>query len=531
MPAFTINLIDLSIVGVYVVFIVALGLHFAKKHESAEEYFLGGRKFTWPLIGLSLYASNMSSSSLVGLAGSAYGTGISVYNYEWMAAIILIFFAIFFLPYFLRSQVYTMPEFLEKRYDSRARYYFSALNILMTIVIDTAGTLYAGALIINLIFPAIPLWQTMLALALVAGAYTIAGGLSAVVYTDAIQAVLLTVGAIIIAIVAFVKVGSWSAVTAVTPPEMLKVFMPLDDSFLPWLGVLTGVPILGFYFWCTNQFMVQRVLGAKSIEHGRWGALFAGLLKLPVIFIMVLPGTMARVLYPDLPRADLAFPSLMFGLLPVGVRGFIMAGLLAAIMSSIDSTLNSASTLITMDFFKKLRPKTSSEGLMWAGRIFTFVFMALAAAWAPQILKFPSLFQYLQTVLAYASPPIVALFLVGLFWKRANAQGAFAGIVVGFIFGLGQFTVRIIAPETAWLPDIHFLYMALILLIITVLTIVIASLLTPAPDNEKVKAYIWKRADYDAETRELALLPWYKNFRIQAVVLFILTVLFVGMFA
>ena len=223
MEPFELGSIDLSIIVVYLSLIILLGLRFAKRSTSAEGYFLGGRSFTWPLVGLSLYASNMSSASLIGMAGSAYATGISVFNYEWMAAVILVFFAIFFLPFYLRSQVYTMPEFLERRFDARARYIFSGVTIIGTIVIDTAGSLYAGGLVIKLLFPAIPMWQSILALAMISGLYTIAGGLAAVVYTDAIQAIVLTIGAIVITAVAYVKIGSWAAVTAVTPPEMLSL--------------------------------------------------------------------------------------------------------------------------------------------------------------------------------------------------------------------------------------------------------------------------------------------------------------------
>jgi SSS family solute:Na+ symporter len=526
MPAFRVSTVDLFIIAAYLIFIIWRGISYAKAHENAEEYFLAGRSLTWPLVGLSLYASNMSSSSLIGLAGSGYGTGISVYAYEYMATVVLVFFAAFFLPQYLRSRVYTMPEFLERRYDARSRYYFSGLTILGTIIIDTAGALYAGALVIKLAFPEIPIWQSILALALVSGLYTVAGGLRAVVYTDAFQGTLLTVGSIIITVLVFVKIGSWEAVKEVTPPEQLRLMMPLDDPFLPWPGALLGVPILGFYFWCTNQFMVQRVLGAKDTNHGRWGALFAGLLKLPLLFIMVLPGTMARVLYPDLPNPDLVYPTLLFDLLPVGVLGLVLAGLIAAIMSSIDSTLNSASTLVTMDFFRKLRPQTSNEGLMWVGRVFTAVFMILAAAWAPQIENFPSLFQYLQSVLAYLSPPIVALFLVGLFWKRANGHGAFAALVVGFGIGVTGITMVVLGMDT-WLARIHFLYIAPLMLAVCSLTIVVVSLLTHAPKEEQVKAYIWNRSVYNAESAQLRGVPWYKNYRVLSVALLALTALIV----
>jgi SSS family solute:Na+ symporter len=244
---------------------------------------------------------------------------------------------------------------------------------------------------------------------------------------------------------------------------------------------------------------------------------------------MVLPGTMARVLYPDLPNPDLVYPTLLFDLLPVGVLGLVLAGLVAAIMSSIDSTLNSASTLITMDFFKKLRPQTSNEGLMRAGRIFTFVFMILAAAWAPQIQNFPSLFQYLQSVLAYLSPPIVALFLVGLFWKRANGHGAFAALMVGFVIGVMGVTMLVLGVDT-WLTRVHFLYMAVLMLITCSATMVVVSLLTEPPKEEQVKAYIWTRAVYDAETQQLVGLPWYKNYRVLSLLLLVLTALVVGTF-
>ena len=220
---------------------------------------------------------------------------------------------------------------------------------------------------------------------------------------------------------------------SVTPAEHFNIIQPLNDKFLPWPGLFTGVLLLGFYFWATNQFIVQRALGARSIKHGQWGALFAGLLKLTVLFIMVFPGIFARVLYPDIEKANLVYPTLLFDLLPPGLLGLVLAGLLAAMMSSIDSALNSASTLVTMDFVNKLKPNISNEGLMWVGRGVTLIFMILSAIWAPQIDKFPTLWEYLQNALSYIAPPIVALYVVGLFWKRANHHGAAAAIIVGII--------------------------------------------------------------------------------------------------
>ncbi|MFQ5627570.1 MAG: sodium:solute symporter [bacterium] len=525
-PDFSLHAIDLAIIGLYILFVVWLGFRLGKRHDSAEDYFLAGRSMIWPFIGISLFASNISSTTLIGLAGDAYSTGISVYNYEWFATIILVFFVIFFLPFILKSRVYTMPEFLERRFDGRARTYFSILTLFLNIVVDTAASLYAGGLIMKLIFPGIPMWQTITILAIIAGIYTIAGGLAAVIYTDAIQTVLLLLGSIVISIAAFLQVGGWSAVTAQVSPEMLSLIRPLDDPGVPWLGLFTGLPMLGFYFWCTNQFMVQRVLSAKNLLHGRLGSLFAGLLKLPVLFIMVLPGTMAILLYPELPKADLVYPTLMFDLLPVGLLGLVMAGFIAALMSQIDSTLNSASTLVTMDFIAKAKPQLSQHQLMVAGRWGTFIFIVLAALWAPQIENFGSLFKYLQKVLSYTVPPVVAMFLVGIFWKRANARGAFYSLTIGVVLGTVFFYLNEIVGTTA----VHFLYIAPILFVVCAAILVVGSLLTTPHDKNKIEQYTWTKSFYQAETQELKGVPWYQNYRVLSVALAILTAIIVAVF-
>lgn len=527
MPSFTLSPLDLSLIGLYMVLVVAAGLYLGRKHEDADQYFLAGRSMLWPFIGVSLFASNISSTTLVGLAGSAYANGISVYNYEWMAAVVLVIFAVFFLPLYLRSRVYTMPEFLERRFDGRSRTYFSLLTLLGNIIIDTAGSLYAGGLVLRLIFPEIPMWQMVAGLALVAGIYTIAGGLAAVIYTDAIQTVLLLAGSVIVTVKAFQRVGSWEAVTAVTPPDKLSLIRPIGDPTVPWPGLLLGVSLLGFYFWCTNQFMVQRVLSAKSLDHGRWGVLLAGALKLPVIFIMVLPGTMARLLYPDLGQPDLVYPTLVFDLLPSGVLGLVVAGLIAALMSSIDSTLNSASTLVTMDFVSRLKSKYDSHQLMRVGRLATFLFMVLAAAWAPQIGKFPTLWQYLQGVLAYVAPPVVAVFVLGVFWKRANAQGAFVSLVGGALLAILLLTFR----DAAWMPQgLHFLYVAPILFCASMAIAVTVSLATSPPDPERIRPYMWSRRLFAEESAELRGTAWYRSYRVLGGLLLALTAVVVAMF-
>lgn len=516
MPDFTIQTLDITIILSYLAFVIWLGLRLGKKHKNAEDYFLAGRSMTWMFIGISLFASNISSTTLIGLAGDAYSTGISVFNYEWFAVIILIFFSIFFLPFLLQSNVYTMPEFLEKRYDKRARNYFSILTLFLNIIVDTAGSLYAGALLLKLIFPDIPLWQSILGLATVAGIYTIAGGLAAVIYTDAIQTFLLLTGSIIISILAFDKVGGWEAITNEIPGNMLSLIRPLDDPGVPWLGLLTGLPILGFYFWCTNQFMVQRVLSAKNIDHGRWGSLFAGLLKLPVLFIMVLPGTFAILLYPDLPKADLVYPTLLFDLLPIGILGLVLAGFIAALMSQIDSTLNSASTLVTMDFIRDLRPELDGQELLKVGRWVTFGFMLLAVLWAPQIENFGSLFKYLQKVLSYTVPPVVAMYLGGMFSTKVNKTGAFYSLISGLILG----AIFFVSNEILHWTNVHFLYIAPILFVACMIVLVGVSYMKPEVVSDEL---IWTKVYYDNETVALSHQIWYKNYRILSVILAVIT--------
>lgn len=523
--SFAFETLDLGVMAGYIVLVVVVGIWLSSsKADTAEGYFLAGRSMIWPFIGISLFASNISSTTLIGLAGDAYSTGISVFNYEWMASLVLAFYAIFMLPFVLRSRVFTMPEFLERRFDGRVRSYFSVLTLFLNIFVDTAGSLYAGAVVLSLVFPDIPFWQTIAVLALLAGAYTILGGLAAVIYTDALQGIILMVGAIVIAVTAYDAVGGWANVVAAVEPAKLSLIRPLDDPGVPALGLI-GVLLLGFYFWCTNQFMAQRVLGAKTVEHGRYGALFAGLLKLPVLFIMVLPGTFAILLYPDLPKADLVFPTLMFDLLPAGLLGLVFAGFLAALMSQIDSTLNSASTLVTMDFIAPRRPDLNPKTLKRIGQLVAFIFMVLAVLWAPQIGKFGSLFKYLQAMLSYAVSPVAALFIVGLFWKRANASGAFAAILFGLFAGGLLFWLNVVLD----LLGLHFLLVAPILFVVSAVVMIVVSL-TTAEAEKDVSDLVWTPAFFRAETEELKALPLYKNYRVHALGLLAITATIIAAF-
>ncbi|NRB65402.1 MAG: sodium/solute symporter [Saprospiraceae bacterium] len=577
MNNFQLSTLDIVIMVGYAVLIIAYGLYHAKRKDS-EDYFLGGRNMTWPIVGIALFAANISSSTLVGLAGDAYKTNIHVYNYEWFAVVVLIFFAIFFLPFYLKSGVYTMPEFLERRYDRRSRYYFSFITIIGNILVDTAAGLYVGNIVLQLIFPGVDSIVIIIILAVAAAAYTIPGGLNSVVQTEVIQAILLIVGSCLLTYFAFDQLGGgWEGMmtsltemlgngqvtavenmkaagvyAAVTAREAFSLVRPLDDEFMPWWGLLTGVPLLGFYFWANNQFMVQRVLGAKDLNHGRWGALFAGFLKLPVIFIMVVPGVLALLLFNDLditglnymimengvqvPCDDIAncpnltYPILLFQLLPKGILGLVVAGLLAAMMSSVSATFNSASTLVTMDFTRSLRPDMTSKQLVRAGQITTLILVVLASAWVPFIERVSdSLWSYLQLVISYTAPPAVSTFLLGLFWKRANGTGSIASLLFGFFFAL----TLLLSQIFGWFPalnNIHFLGMATLLFIMCLVVHITVSLATAPSPPEKIADYTYKKEMFAQESKELKELPWYKNYRILAILLLLLTAIIVGSF-
>uniref|UniRef100_UPI004047875B sodium:solute symporter n=4 Tax=Roseivirga sp. TaxID=1964215 RepID=UPI004047875B len=554
--------IDYAIIVVYLVGIVVYGIKKGKQ-ESSEDYFLAGRNMAWPIVGISLFAANIGSNTLIGLTADAFNTNVAVYNYEWMAAVVLVIFAIFFLPFYIKSKVYTMPEFLEKRYDTRTRYLFSGITIIGNVIIDTASGLYAGNLILKIIFPDVESWIIISFLAVAAAAYTIPGGLSSVVHTEVIQAILLVFGSFLVTYFAFDQVGGWQGMLdglasmreagelEKSSTEILSLIRPATDEAMPWPGLLLGVPLLGFYFWANNQFMVQRVLSAKDLNHGRWGAIFAGLLKLPVLFIMVIPGVIAIILFSDtdisflnyqIPTetgfatcsslkdcANMAYPVLIYSLLPTGILGLVIAGLLAAMSSSISATLNSASTLITMDFVQKLKPGMSSKSLVRVGQIATVILVICAAAWAPMIESFSSLWVYLQQILGFIAPPIVAAFVVGLFSRRSNANGGFWSLVASY----GSVVVYIIYCFSNYggisnaETGIHFLYIVPVLFVLAIIFNLVFSSFSPAPTDEKLQGMIWSKKIYTEETKELVGLPWYKNYRVLSVILLIITAIIV----
>lgn len=511
--------LDWAVVAGYVGGLVVLGLLMSRRHIAPVDYFLASRATQWPVIGLALFASNLSSTALVGLAGGAYAMGIAVYDYEWSAAVILVFFCIFLLPFVIRSGTFTMPEFLERRYDARARLLFALLTLFLNVCVDSAGILYSGSLVCQLLFPQVPLWLITSLLAGVAGLYAALGGLRAVIYTEAVQGVVLLAGALLISLGAFEQAGGWHTVMTRVNPAALSLIRPLGDAGVPWPGLILGIPLLGFYYWCTNQAMVQRLLSAKNVDHARWGALFAGALKLPVLFLIVLPGICALLLFPHLPRPDMVYPQLILHLLPSGLVGLVVAGFVAATMVSIASILNSASTLITMDVVRQFKPALSSAETVRVGRWATAALLVVAAAWAPQLNRFPSLWQYLQAVLAYAVPSVVAVFLMGMFWRRANGDGAVAAMAGGSALGVGLFLSNTVLGWT----HLHFLYVAPLLTLADIGILVAISLYKPRAATAAGEATMWRYAYQRSEQIRLASTPFWQDYRILSAVLLAVT--------
>lgn len=508
----TISTIDISIVIGYFIIVLFIGFWISRKTKTGEDLFLGGRTFGWTLIGLSLFASNISSSTIIGLTGAAYTTGIVNSVYEWMSGLPLIIAALFFIPLYLKNNITTIPEYLEKRYDRRSQLFFSAVTIFSTILIETAGALYAGTLVLQSFFPDLEMWYTAIALAGIAGLYTAFGGLKAVVYTDAIQAIILIIGCSVMTWIIYGKLDySWSNVLASVPEGHFSVVRPLDDPGIPWPGLILGVPFLGFWYWSTNQYIIQRVLGSRSLNDARWGVVLAGFLKIIPLFIMVFPGAMAIGLYPGLENGDAVFPMLVKEVLPVGMVGIVLAGLVSAIMSSVDSALNSSSTLIVIDFIKPNKPNITNEEILKYGRITTVALMLIAALWAPQIQKFTGLWSYLQQMFSIIVPPIAVIFLVGIFYKRGNGDGSFWTLVLGTIAGIITF---ILAENDMW--SLHYTMNVGLMFFISMIIYFVVSNMTKAPDIEQLSFLTYNKNDL---TEGIQDLPWYKNYIYQMIVL------------
>jgi len=523
------QIIDWTIVGMY--FLVLFGIAWwviKQKQESTTDYFLAGRHIGWFVIGASIFASNIGSEHIVGLAGTAAKTGVVMGHYELHSWLVLLLGWVF-VPFYMRSRVFTMPEFLEMRYSPTARWFLSVVSLVGYVLTKVSVTVYAGAVVFQVLM-GIDFWTGALIVVLFTGIYTILGGLRAVVYTESIQAIILIVGSVTVTIAGLLKIGGWSNLVAIAGSEHFNLFLPADHPEFPWPGMVFAPPIVGLWYWCTDQYIVQRVLAAKNETQARRGAIFASYLKLLPFFIFIIPGVIAYALAKtgqiNLAQPDQAFPTMVKALLPTGLRGLVVGGLLAALMSSLAAVFNSCSTLFTIDIYKKFKPDSSEKTLVRVGRIATGVIVISGILWIPFMKHISGeLYHYLQSVQAYIAPPIAAVFLLGLFWKRINSKGALVALIGGFVLGMMRLVAELNKEAlSGWLftfANLNFLYFAIFLFLICISMMVIVSLLTPAPSYEKIQGLTYATTVSTDKAKSWA--SWnYKDVFVSAIVIIIL---------
>src|SRR3712207_961473 len=507
MENFSISTFDILIVAAYMGLIIWWALRHGKSSDS-QSYFLAGRSMPWWVVGLSLFAASISSTTLIGQSGDAYHTGLAVFNYNLAGGIlVMVFFALFLLPLYIKSRIFTIPEFLEKRFDSRSRYYFSAICIVGNIFLDAAGALYAAALIIKLVVPEADLHLIIFIFALLCASYTIPGGLSSAINAELIQAVILILGSCMLSFFCFKQGGDYFAELLRRDDLLVSLIRPMDDNATPWLGLIVGMPITGLYFWANNQTLVQRVLSSKTIDEGRRGVLFAGVLTLLTLFIIAIPGVIARHLFPGLEKPDMVYPNMVMQLIPTGLLGIMLAALLSALTSTLSAILNSTSTLFTMDFYAKMKPQASSRQLVMTGKITSCVIIIIAALWAPQIGKFGSLLKYYQEMLSYLAPPIVATFLLGVFTRRVNGRGAFIGLLFGLAIAVLTYTFKDLI-----FGRLHFLLIVPFLFLGSAAITYGASLCFAPPAEEQLRTTTFRPSDLRQELQRAYRQPWYTNY-------------------
>ncbi len=515
---------DLVVLVLYFLVIIGVAAWVAlQKNKSSEDYFLAGRHVGWFVIGTSIFASNIGSEHVVGLAGTGFESGTPMAHYELHAWIVLLL-GWLFLPFYMRSGVFTTPEFLEKRFDERSRWFLSLFSIVAYVLTKVSVTIYAGGIVVSELLD-IPFWYGAIGIVIFTGIYTIIGGLRAVVYTEAFQAIILIVGSSIITWLGLQEVGGWGqlreTVTAVSP-DHFDMWRPMSDPDFPWTGLLIGGSITGIWYWCTDQYIVQRTLAANNIKIGRRGAIFGAYLKLLPILIFLVPGIIALALSIQQPnvyqvtQADRAFPMLVTTLLPTGLKGLVAGGLMAALMSSLASVFNSCSTLITMDIYKKLRPDHSEAEFIRVGRIATTIIVILGIIWIPIMGRIGGgvMYQYLQNVQSYIAPPVTTIFLMGILWKRVNANAAIATLMAGLVLLVLRLGSEIYyQPEIAQgveinallfsFATINFSHMAIFLFLFSVALCIIVTLLTEPPDYTRIRglAFGTLTADDKAQVR------------------------------
>lgn len=517
--------VDYTILFVTLVTILFFGLAGKKKHDTLEDFFLGSRNLSWLKIGASLFATNFSASALVGITGAAYLTGIAIYNYEWIGILALIFMALVLYKMLLGSGVFTISEYLSKRYDHRVMIFYSVFMIFMIIFIDLAGALYVGGLILSSLIPSLSVTQIIMLAVIFSGVYVLAGGLAAISRTDSLQFLIIIAGSVTVAYFSVASIQLIDDFQAGLAPESFCLIRPLNDRAVPWPGLITGIPILCAYFWFANQNMLQWGLSAKSLRDAQFGLVFTGFLKLSVFFILVVPGVFAAVLFPGIDEPDKVYLILLTELLPAGALGLAMTGLVAALLSNTDSSLHAATTIFTLDLVRRGKPNLSDKQLILISRVFTLVIMIISAFWAREIDKFDTLFEYVQSTLSYSITPLVTVYVGGIFIKRITPNAAFYSLLIGIASSLSLAVLKNYIP----IFDFHYLYVPLPICILCLISMFTISYFDASASDKAVvldKHLTWSGAEHSVieVLKDRALL-------VATVLLLISTLSFVFLFA
>ncbi len=518
--------LDFFVVGAYFALILALGIWAGLRKQGksgAGGYFLAGRSLGWPMIGLALFATNISCVHLVSLAQSGYDSGLLYGNFEWMAAFTLLLLGFFFVPFYIRSGITTLPDFLEKRYDRACRDWLAVISLLSAVVVHIGFSFLTGGIFLEALF-GIDRYTGILFVAALTGIYTIIGGLAAVVATEALQAVVLVLGALVVTVISLHAAGGWEGMMEVlrSRGETVRLSMlrgPGEPGGMPWYSVWLGYPVLGIWYWCADQTIVQRVLGAKDVNHARMGPIFAGFIKILPVFLFVLPGLLAWVLAAQgrLDLSSLSRPGpggtiqvdskgiygvMVTQLLPRGLTGLMVAALLAALMSTVSGALNSISTLVSYDLYKRFRPGVSDRRLVAVGRISAGAALLLSIGLVPLLDSYESLFQGINDVIAHLAPPVTAVFLLGVFWPRASAGGARATLWIGSALGVAVYAGAAIGKGLSagggglggaarFLAGIPFMMRAFYLFLACSVILVATSLASPKREGEDKEGLSW----------------------------------------
>lgn len=573
----TLSSIDWLIVLFY--FLIIMGIAWwviRQRQETPTDYFLAGRHLGWFIIGASIFASNIGSEHLVGLAGSGATDGVAMAHYELHAWCLLVLGWVM-VPFYMRSKVFTMPEFLERRFSPSARTFLSLISLVAYVLTKIAVGIFAGGIVFSVLLPEVSLWGMnsfwvgSILVIVLTGIYTILGGLKAVAYTEAMQTIVLVLGSILITIFGLKALGGWENLRSILPSDMFNLWKPLVPSGLegtwapvkevgrmawyfndnyPWLGMLFCAPIIGLWYWCTDQYIVQRALGAPNEQQARRGSIAAAFLKLLPVFIFIIPGMIALALaksgtIPAIqqdffgPNGELirenaqkAFPLLVATVLPAGIRGFVVAGLLAALMSSLAGVFNASSTLFTMDFYSRIKKNVTQKQLVWMGRVATGVMVLIGLIWIPVIQGGKGLYDYLQGVQSYLAPPIFVVFFLGVFNKRLNAKGCMAALITGFSLGIFRLAVdtpvkllNVTYTEGSFfwiINNIFFQYYSLVILLVCVVVMVSVSYMTQPPAYEKIDGLTYGTTSISDKKQSRS--SWSKGDVISSVIVLILII-------